>query len=62
MESTSATTSYHRVTVDGVGIFYRKAGPNNAPRPFDVAEAAFASHVNGRSKAARVPDGVVRGG
>ena len=42
MESTSATTSYHRVTVDGVGIFYRKAGPNNAPRPFDVAEAAFA--------------------
>ena len=45
MESTSATTSYHRVTVDGVGIFYRKAGPNNAPRPFDVgvAEAAFAS-------------------
>ena len=32
------------------------------PRPFDVAEAAFASHVNGRSKAARVPGGVVRGG
>ena len=30
------------------------------PRPFDidVAEAAFASHVNGRSKAARVPGGV----
>ena len=31
MESTSATTSYHRVTVDGVGIFYREAGPKNAP-------------------------------
>jgi pimeloyl-ACP methyl ester carboxylesterase len=31
MESTSATTSYHRVTVDGVGIFYREAGPRNAP-------------------------------
>jgi pimeloyl-ACP methyl ester carboxylesterase len=31
MESTSATTSYHRVIVDGVGIFYRKAGPKNAP-------------------------------
>ena len=31
MESTSATTSYHRVTVDGVGIFYRQAGPKNAP-------------------------------
>ena len=30
MESTSATTTYHRVTVDGVGIFYREAGPNNA--------------------------------
>jgi alpha-beta hydrolase superfamily lysophospholipase len=31
MESTSATTSYHRVRVDGVGIFYREAGPKNAP-------------------------------
>jgi pimeloyl-ACP methyl ester carboxylesterase len=31
MESTSATTSYHHVTVDGVGIFYREAGPKNAP-------------------------------
>jgi pimeloyl-ACP methyl ester carboxylesterase len=31
MESTSATTSYHRVTVDGVSIFYREAGPKNAP-------------------------------
>jgi pimeloyl-ACP methyl ester carboxylesterase len=31
LESTSATTTYHRVMVDGVGIFYREAGPENAP-------------------------------
>ena len=31
MESTSATTSYHRLTIDGVGIFYREAGPKEAP-------------------------------
>ena len=31
LESTSATTTYHRVTVDGVGVFYREAGPKNAP-------------------------------
>jgi pimeloyl-ACP methyl ester carboxylesterase len=31
MDSTSTTTSYHRVTVDAVGIFYREAGPKNAP-------------------------------
>jgi len=29
--STSATTTYHKVQVDGVGIFYREAGPANAP-------------------------------
>ena len=29
--STNATTTYHRVQVDGVGIFYREAGPRNAP-------------------------------
>ncbi|MFA6967965.1 alpha/beta fold hydrolase [Bosea sp. (in: a-proteobacteria)] len=29
--STSATTSYHRVNVDGIGIFYREAGPQGAP-------------------------------
>src|SRR5271154_6256351 len=29
--SISATTTYHRVLVDGVGIFYREAGPENAP-------------------------------
>jgi hypothetical protein len=29
--STAATTSYHRVNVDGVEIFYREAGPRDAP-------------------------------
>lgn len=29
--STSDTTSYHRVKVDGVSIFYREAGPKDAP-------------------------------
>ena len=31
MESNSATTAYHRVTVDGVSVFYREAGPKGAP-------------------------------
>ncbi len=31
LPSTSATTTYHRVDVGGVGIFYREAGPKNAP-------------------------------
>src|SRR5579862_8107941 len=31
MDSTSATTTYHRMTVDGVGVFYREAGPRNTP-------------------------------
>ena len=31
LESTSVTTTYHRMTVDGVGVFYREAGPKNAP-------------------------------
>jgi pimeloyl-ACP methyl ester carboxylesterase len=31
MESTSATTTYHRVMVGNVGIFYREAGPKDAP-------------------------------
>ena len=30
MESTSATTTYHRVVVDGVSVFYREAGPREA--------------------------------
>jgi pimeloyl-ACP methyl ester carboxylesterase len=31
LASNSATTTYHRTTVDGVGIFYREAGPKDAP-------------------------------
>ena len=31
MESTSATTTYHRAIIDGVGVFYREAGPKDAP-------------------------------
>jgi pimeloyl-ACP methyl ester carboxylesterase len=31
LESTSATTSYHRANVDGLGVFYREAGPMDAP-------------------------------
>ena len=31
LESTSATTTYHRMAVDGVGVFYREAGPKDAP-------------------------------
>jgi pimeloyl-ACP methyl ester carboxylesterase len=30
-ESTSANTTYHRMTIDGVGVFYREAGTKNAP-------------------------------
>ena len=29
--STSATTTYHSAVVDGVGVFYREAGPPDAP-------------------------------
>jgi pimeloyl-ACP methyl ester carboxylesterase len=29
--STSATTTYHRTTVDGVNVFYREAGSRDAP-------------------------------
>src|SRR5215467_126401 len=31
LPSTSATTTYHRAEVDGVGVFYREAGPKDAP-------------------------------
>jgi pimeloyl-ACP methyl ester carboxylesterase len=31
LPSTNTTTTYHRVQVDGVDIFYREAGPMNAP-------------------------------
>jgi hypothetical protein len=46
----------------GTGTVQRVATEQSRPFDVDVAEAAFASHVNGRSKAARVPGGVVRGG
>ena len=29
--STAATTTYHRTQVEGVGVFYREAGPKDAP-------------------------------
>ena len=31
LELTSATTTYHRMTADGIGVFYREAGPKDAP-------------------------------
>ncbi len=31
LPSTSSTTIYHRADVDGVGIFFREAGPRDAP-------------------------------
>jgi pimeloyl-ACP methyl ester carboxylesterase len=31
LPSTAATTTYHRASVDGVGVFYREAGPKDAP-------------------------------
>src|SRR5580658_4122551 len=31
LESTSATTTYRRILVDGVNIFYREAGVSSAP-------------------------------
>lgn len=31
LPSTSASTTYHRAEVEGVGIFYREAGPKDAP-------------------------------
>ena len=56
MESTSQTTTYHRVRVDDVGIFYREAGPKDAPtivllhgfpsssREFDTLIPLLATH------------------
>jgi pimeloyl-ACP methyl ester carboxylesterase len=29
--SSNATTTYHRTQIDGVGVFYREAGPKDAP-------------------------------
>jgi pimeloyl-ACP methyl ester carboxylesterase len=31
LPSTSATITYHRASVEGVGVFYREAGPKDAP-------------------------------
>ncbi len=31
LESTTSTTTYHRVQVDGTGVFYREAVPKDAP-------------------------------
>ena len=31
LQSMSTTTTYHRMAVDGVGVFYREAGPKGAP-------------------------------
>ncbi|KST59660.1 alpha/beta hydrolase [Methylobacterium sp. GXS13] len=31
LPSVSATTSYHRAEINGVGVFYREAGPRDAP-------------------------------
>ncbi|WP_186288826.1 hypothetical protein [Burkholderia gladioli] len=33
LASISSTTSYHRATVDGIQIFYREAGPEDAVDP-----------------------------
>jgi pimeloyl-ACP methyl ester carboxylesterase len=56
--STSATTTYHRVEVDGVSLFYREAGPKDAPtivllhgypsssRMFDTLMPLLASHYH----------------
>ncbi len=58
LESTSATTTYHRMTVDGVGAFYREAGPKDAPalvllhgfpsssREFDTVIPLLATHYH----------------
>ncbi len=58
VESTSATTTYHRVRVDGLGIFYREAGPKDAPtivllhgfpsssREFDTLIPLLATHYH----------------
>src|SRR5271169_6174200 len=58
LESTSATATYHSVTVDGVGLFYREAGPKDAPtivllhgfpsssREFDTLIPLLATHYH----------------
>jgi pimeloyl-ACP methyl ester carboxylesterase len=58
LESTSATTTYHSMTVGGVGVFYREAGPKDAPtlvllhgfpsssREFDTLIPLLATHYH----------------
>jgi pimeloyl-ACP methyl ester carboxylesterase len=58
LESTSATTTYHRMTIDSVGVFYREAGPKDAPtlvllhgfpsssREFDTLIPLLATHYH----------------
>src|SRR5271170_4705659 len=58
LESTSATTTYHSMTVDGVEVFYREAGPKDAPtvvllhgfpsssREFDTLIPLLATHYH----------------
>ena len=43
--STSATTTYRRVTVDGVEVFYREAGPNDAPTIWSARVPLFLARV-----------------
>ena len=57
-EPTSATTTYHSVTIDGVAVFYREAGPKGAStlvllhgfpsssREFDMLIPLLASHYH----------------
>lgn len=56
--STSSTTTFHKTDVDGVGIFYREAGPTDAPvivllhgfpsssREFDTLIPLLATHYH----------------
>jgi len=56
--SITATTTYHRTQVDGIGIFYREAGPKDAPtivllhgfpsssREFDTLIPLLATHYH----------------
>ena len=58
LESTSETTTYHRISVDGVSIFYRDAGVRSAPtivllhgfpsssREFDLLIPLLATHYH----------------
>src|SRR5277367_6348036 len=58
LDSTSATTTYHSMTIDSVGVFYREAGPKDAPtlvllhgfpsssREFDTLIPLLATHYH----------------